>query len=435
MVANLWGLPHPWELALQGSPRKSAGQLLIEEATYLNQASPTYSRASIAFNPYNLEDVTSGSRRYRPVQFGKRTYNLDLIEPSRTNLCLRSEEFDNVYWTGTAASVHQADATTAPDGSTTADLIREGNGTSRHHFLSSGITTTSDGYVAISVYVKANQGRDWVTLRLVNSGETEYFGSYFNISTGAVGSSDTSGATLSRASIEDVGNGWYRLKVVGSAISSTTTYLSIGLSDGDSGGSYLGDDAAINSVYLWGAQVENNVRWCTSYIPTTSATVTRAVDSLTSGTAASGAGGSLFLVVIPYGWNADQDGSTSWTAVEGQGGYPRILRANGTQAWFFQQDDAPQAQGPTVTHGLADGTPRTFGMTWEASAVSGYLQGSAAGTDSSGIIAPLKSPTNFRIGDWSVGSRAFSGWVGVWAWDRVLTAQEMADVHAALVAA
>ena len=45
-----------------------------------------------------------------------------LIEEQRTNLLLRSEEFDNASWAKTNATI-TVNATTAPDGTTTADLI------------------------------------------------------------------------------------------------------------------------------------------------------------------------------------------------------------------------------------------------------------------------------------------------------------------------
>ena len=50
-----------------------------------------------------------------------------LIEPESTNLSLRSEEFDNAYWSKSNSSI-SVNETTSPDGTTTSDKIIENSG-------------------------------------------------------------------------------------------------------------------------------------------------------------------------------------------------------------------------------------------------------------------------------------------------------------------
>jgi len=79
------------------------------------------------------------------------------------------------------------------------------------------------------------------------------------------------------------GETWYRVWMVGNVNNSDTTVRMLcGLADGDLSHTYSGDGAS--SVYWWGAQLERvgsdtNAR-PSSYIPTTTSTVTRSVDQL-----------------------------------------------------------------------------------------------------------------------------------------------------------
>ena len=78
-----------------------------------------------------------------------------LLEPQRTNLILRSEEFDNSYWTKVALSV-TANNTTAPDGANTADLIIE-NSASTAHAITRGSLALGSGTYTCTIYAKAKE--------------------------------------------------------------------------------------------------------------------------------------------------------------------------------------------------------------------------------------------------------------------------------------
>jgi hypothetical protein len=71
-------------------------------------------------------------------------------------------------------------------------------------------------------------------------------------------------------SIEDYGNGWYRITLTGTAIATGTTALIFRL-----GANPTGDGTS--GFYLWGAQFEEGA-YPTSYIPTDGTTVTRVQD-------------------------------------------------------------------------------------------------------------------------------------------------------------
>jgi hypothetical protein len=92
-------------------------------------------------------------------------------------------------------------------------------------------------------------------------------GVFFNLNDGTI-SQNTSGLT---ANIEDFGNGWYRCSV--NLVNKTNHFIS----PSANGTSFALTNQQNNGIYIWGAQAEAG-SYATSYIPTTSASVTRNAD-------------------------------------------------------------------------------------------------------------------------------------------------------------
>jgi hypothetical protein len=203
-----------------------------------------------------------------------------LIEESRTNLLLRSEEFENAAWLKGNASV-TANTTAAPDGSTTADSLNEGTATAAH-LIEVVQTLVPNANYAYSCFAKDIDG---VYLVLAIRGAiNNYASATFNLSTGTVDSSGAAGTgfAVSSTSIVDVGDGWYRCVlnlVVGTTVSSARNFVSMWdgvVSIGTSGVySYTGTS---RRIAIWGAQLEQ-AAFATSYIPSVASQVTRAADN------------------------------------------------------------------------------------------------------------------------------------------------------------
>lgn len=202
---------------------------------------------------------------YDPVSLAVRGL---LIEESRTNSCLRSEEFGTT-WSPVRTSV-SSNSTTAPDGNSTADTLVEDTANNTHAILQSVNVTSGNSYTW-SVYVKP-AGRTNFNLRpSAAQFSAVTAGAVFNLSTLTV----TTLGGCTAASITDAGNGWARV-IATAACTATAASNFIGylISTGTTD-SYTGDGAS--GVHLWGSQIEAGA-FPTSYIPTTSATVTRAID-------------------------------------------------------------------------------------------------------------------------------------------------------------
>jgi len=191
-----------------------------------------------------------------------------LIEEQRSNLVLQSEVF-NTTWTTTRASI-SSNVAVSPDGTADADKLVESTDASTH-LVSQTASITSGTAYTFSAYVKAAE-RSALMLDFLTTGTITNF-AYFNLATGAVGL--TGGGVT--ATITNVGNGWYRCSISLTAASTITGVNRISLATGSTAGSnsYTGDGTS--GLFIWGAQLEAGA-FPTSYIPTTTAQVTRSAD-------------------------------------------------------------------------------------------------------------------------------------------------------------
>lgn len=172
-----------------------------------------------------------------------------------------SQEFDNAYWYKVFGATITSNSTTAPDGTLTADTLNVA--TSTYSGLSRVISGVSANY-NVSVYAKKNT-KNWLYFIDVEGANAR---AWFDLDNGVLGTV-ASGYT---ATITDVGDGWYRCTLANNN-AQTLGYYQLGLSDANNGVT----PTSSGSAYLWGAQLEQG-SYPTSYIPTTSATVTRNAD-------------------------------------------------------------------------------------------------------------------------------------------------------------
>ena len=316
-----------------------------------------------------------------------------LVEPAATNICLQSQTFDNATWSKTRATV-TSNATTAPDGTTTADKIVEDTSASTDHRITQSITTVLSLTYTYSVFVKASE-RSQIALFESASGTLKT--AVFNVSNGTI----VSQSAGLNASITAFPSGWYRCAINIVNVTNTAgvvAYMALAV-----GGSvnYTGDGTS--GIFVWQAQLETgNV--ATSPIVTVASTVARSADvvSLTSASSLIGqtSGGvyieyeSAPVTVSPSRWAIQVDDGTVANRIL------LIRNTNATISCYIET--ASVVQATITTAGSPTGICKAL-IAYNTNDIAFSFNGVTVGTDSSATI-----PATSRI---ILGGSSFIGWI------------------------
>lgn len=190
-------------------------------------------------------------------------YDGKTVAKAEENLLTWSEAFDNAAWTKSRSAI-TANASVSPDGAPTADLIYPTVSDGICYAYTEQILSTLNADYTLSVYAKAS-GFPWFYLGTVT--ESGANTAWFNLSTGVVG---TKGASITSASIESVGNGWYRCVLKYAA--AVARRFVCGVSDSDN--ALTATVNGTDGVLVWGAQAEQRSQ-VTAYTPTTDQPITK----------------------------------------------------------------------------------------------------------------------------------------------------------------
>ena len=180
-----------------------------------------------------IPDTGDGDMTFSRGSAATRVNSAGLIEKERANLLLQSNTFDTT-WSTASTSVGSGQ----PDkdgGSTAWKLTKNGNA----GYIQQGVSTS--GVITQSIYAKAGT-LDWI--RISNSGFANAT-TYYDLANGVLG---TSLSDVIDASIEDLGNGWYRLtQVLNGSGSGIRIFPAIADNDVSGTGGYLYiQDAMLN---------------------------------------------------------------------------------------------------------------------------------------------------------------------------------------------
>lgn len=242
------------------------------DLSFIGNGSATFTRSTPApavNSSGQLVSAASGVARsyYDPTTLEYRGY---LAEGARTNLCLQSEAF-GATWTASNGAV-ASNSIASPDGATTADKYTANAGTFVVS-IAQAIAVYAGATYSKTCYIKAGTyGFIWMGDR----GDAAIHSATFNLTTGVVvGSSNLVSSSIKLTS------GFYRCEICYTRTNAGAASHSIAFGDSAHTLDWPSKTwAGTENIYLWGAQLEAG-RFASTYIPTTTAAVTRNADVLT----------------------------------------------------------------------------------------------------------------------------------------------------------
>jgi hypothetical protein len=352
----------------------------------------------------NIEIVNANLPRFdfSPTSIG--TCRGLLIEESRANLVLSSGDLSNAtYWVAQRATAVGASGT-APDGTNSATLATEDTTASNNHlFGRQSVTAAAGATITKSVFLKngLTNGRRYAILTMIGATNVEWVVAVVDLVAGVVTSTSngTSGTYIS-SSITPWNNGWWRCTLTGS-ITGTNPNVRIQLSDTGTPASFGGfaiyayNGDGVSNLYGWGMNVEVGA-FATSYIPTTTASLTRNADAVSmTGTnfsdwynATQGAFVARYLTFVNAATNNPRifevsDGTTtnrSRCYVTSTGAFAQVSSGGSSVA----------SLGVTLSNPLSTYNQVCFAYKADSFALAG--NGGAADTDPSGAapVAPIR---------------------------------------------
>jgi hypothetical protein len=327
------------------------------------------------------------------------------LEGASTNVELNSDAFATNHTNDGSVTITAGQ--TDPRGGVTADLVTATASTSQHVLYGTSLAEVGAATYTLSFFVKMGTNR-YVDAWHYNATDASD-GARFDLSLGTVVT--TSGNATGK--IRSIGNGWYRCEVTSARTVDSTARIA--LSDGVAaiGGSWAA--LGTESITLWGVQSEA-LPFASSYIPTTTATVTRAGDVLSLPVSGNVPAHTPYTFVMDIEFLGKAAAYEYLLYISGTTPATILYRNPTTDVLRYQHNSLATgsiAMG-TATHRVAVG--------WDAANVFVYVDGaldaSTASADNTG------TPATFEIG--RATSTIYAHIRNFRIYDRALTAAEIA---------
>ena len=243
-------------------PTSGAGDLTVVRATTATRVNSAGLIESVAVNVPRLDYTNS-------------TCPSILVEPQRTNISLRSQEFDNAYWVPQNVTL-TTNNTISPNGTLDADLVNVSATNGEHNLYTlTPIVITANVDYTFSYFVKKGTGR-YACAAIYYAGAA--FGPYatYDLNTNTLVASGAGNGTFTSSKLETFANDWVRISVTGKG-NFITAIMAVDFRNAANLVPGIAFTGANETFSIWGAQLEAG-SYATSYIPTVASAVTRNAD-------------------------------------------------------------------------------------------------------------------------------------------------------------
>lgn len=328
-----------------------------------------------------------------------------LSEDTRTNTKLYSQSFATAQSSGGYGPVNVTptdNSAVAPDGTMTASLVTENTVTGFHQFQFTGSVVLGTSYTA-SCYFKNAVGSRLIR---IGPGGASAFGTnqVFITVNPADGTVHSMGPMVTHYSVVSLPNGWFRVTVTGLAVDTFTAVNLgglVGMTDPSGFLNYVGDGTS--GVYMWGFQIEE-APFPSSYIPTTTAAVTRAADNITSTVGVSSYSNNLEGTLYAEGDSSYFAGSTygSIFGIDNGGNFEQITLHHRSNAVVTMNSGGVGQANFIATGQLTAGVNSRMALTYKLDRLRWSTAGSLY-TDSEALM-PAAPFTRIRVGRPGVGT-------------------------------
>lgn len=316
-----------------------------------------------------------------------------LSETTATNLMLQSEDLTTT-WSTSACSI-TSNVSPAPNGDSSADGIIA-SAASSNHGIFQDVTLTAAVHTYSAFLQKPGSGKQWATL--FNETVANCF-AYFDLVNGVVGNT---GAAVLKAGIKDYGGGWYRCWIT---FTGTAAAHRLDILPASANGtlSYTGDGSTVDLI-AWGVQVEAS-SLPHSYVPTTTASVTRNLDNFAFATATNvdNNQGSMSHVFLTEDYDTPGASPELVSLTDG-------TNANTIDSWINASDFVQMAMNSgsvlqtsnTGAVDVSDGARHSHCISWKTNDVRLFVDSKTVnGPDT--VATPPASLTRINIGGYNGG--------------------------------
>jgi len=226
-----------------------------------------------------------------------------------------------------------------------------------------------------------------------------------NTDTGVATAVSAGGFTTPDAfSVSDQGDYW-RLSITGSSGNNTTVSLRLYPNLNTAGGSGAG------SQIVWGAQLETGPI-ATSYIPTTTASVTRVKDDITLGSASSLIGQTEGTLYIEVDWRL-ATGTFQFLLDANVGTFDdrvAIYNTNGSELRMYADANGVNLTNQGESSAAYSGIQK-IAFAYKTDDFELYRNGSSISSDTGGSLAALPTLTDIDLGQQYDGSAPCNMWI------------------------